>query len=261
LWRLPAFGAIFALSMFGGFRSTLLFTGILISVMFFLEGLHKTRWVFLIALVAGLTLAVVVPNANKFPKSVQRVLSVVPFADIDPTVRRDAVASWDWRVRMWKAVLPEAPQYFWLGKGYKVTPLEIFLAQEAVRRNLAPDYESFIATGLYHNGPLSVYMPFGAPGSLAFLAFLAASMRVLYLNQKHGRQHCKTVNRFLFAFFITKAIFFLGFFGALAHDMATFAGIAGLSVAINGGVCVAAASERKLHPQAVTQFRIAHGAG
>lgn len=138
---------------------------------------------------------------------------------------------------MWSAVVPEMPKYLWLGKGYALNPTDMFLTMQAVRRGYAPDYGVSLQVGDYHNGPLSVYMSFGLPGSIAFLVFLIAIGRALYLNNKNGAAGAMTFNRFLLAFFVAKVLFFLSIFGSFHSDLATFTGIAGLTVALNRGVC------------------------
>jgi hypothetical protein len=231
------FVVMIGLSMLGGFRSTLIFLIALCFFLFFVEGLLKTKWAAIAAVVALLSFTIAIPLAPKLPRAAQRVLSLIPSVEIDPVVRADAFASLDWRLRLWAAVLPEAPKYVWLGKGYALNPTDMFLTLQAVRRGFAPDYGVSMQVGDYHNGPLSVFMTFGLPGSVVFLAFLIAMGRALYLNSRNGSPHLATINRFLFAFFIAKVVFFLSVFGSFHSDLPVLTGIAGLTVALNRGVC------------------------
>jgi choline-glycine betaine transporter len=96
-----------------------------------------------------------------------------------------------------------------------------------------------ILSGDYHNGPLSVLIPFGIWGVLAFLAFVIAALRLLYLNFRYGEDALRRINTFLLSFFITKIFMFMTVFGAIHLDIAVFAGIVGLSVSLNGGMCQA----------------------
>ena len=59
--------------------------------------------------------------ANRLPLTFQRALSFLP-VNIDAGVRADAQASLDWRIEMWKALLPQVPPHLLLGKGYAITP-------------------------------------------------------------------------------------------------------------------------------------------
>jgi hypothetical protein len=96
-----------------------------------------------------------------------------------------------------------------------------------------------ILSGDYHSGPLSILIPFGIWGVLVFLAFIVSALRVLYRNHQYGDLVLQKINAFLLSFFITKLIMFVGVFGAIHQDIAVFAGIVGLSVSLNGGVCQA----------------------
>jgi hypothetical protein len=88
--------------------------------------------------------------------------------------------------------------------------------------------------GDVHNGPLSVLIPFGLYGTLAFVWFLVAGLRVLHRNWKFGDPALRNVNTLLLAAFAAHVVLFVCVFGALQVDMAIFAGLLGLSVALNG---------------------------
>lgn len=234
-WRMAAMVAIVAVGALGGFRSTVLFAGFLFLIHFFLEGLHRTR-MFPALILAGLMgFAALIPVARHLPLSVQRSLSVLPIP-VSEIARFDAEQSSRWRLDMWAVLKPEIPRYFWSGKGFTASATDYYLTQEMVRRDIVRDYESMILAGDYHNGPLSVLIPFGIWGMLAFVWFLAASMRVLYRNFQNGDPRLAFANTFLLAFFIAKAVFFFVVFGAIHLDILTFIGIVALSVSINGGI-------------------------
>jgi hypothetical protein len=224
------------LGMFSGFRSLLLLLGCIFGCLFLAERLHRSSFFPVFVLSGALSLVVLIPVADKLPDSVQRTLSFLPL-QIDFRVRRDAQASWQWRLQMWKALLPELPQYFWLGKGYALNPTDLYLTNEAARRHQIASYEGSSVAGDYHSGPLSVYVPFGVFGCLAFIALLIVSTRALYFNYCYGPAELKTINRFLFAYFCGRILFFFGVFGALAFDLQHFLGAVGLSIALNKGIC------------------------
>jgi hypothetical protein len=96
--------------------------------------------------------------------------------------------------------------------------------------------ESAQLAGDYHNGPLSVIIPFGAFGLAAVIWFWVASWRLLLHNCRHGPPELKVINTFLLAMFVTRIVQFIVIFGALATDLAYFVGIVGMSVALNGGL-------------------------
>lgn len=234
-WRLALLLLVCALSLLGGFRSALIILALVCIVQFCAEGLHRTRLLpyILVALVIGG--AALVPLAPKLPLSAQRALSILPL-DIDAAARADAQASLDWRLDMWKALVPDIPRYFWIGKGYALSPTDIYFTNEATRRGLMKGHEAAAITGDYHSGPLSVLLPFGIFGMIGFVWFIAASIHVLHRNYRYGVPEHQKINTFLFAYFVARIIFYLIGFGAFSSDLALFAGLVGLSVAVNHGV-------------------------
>jgi O-antigen ligase len=238
-WRIVLLLALIAASMLGGYRSFLIAFLLAFGIQFCLEGLHRTR-LLLVLLVGSILIAgVVLPFVQRFPSSIQRALAFLP-VPIDPVVRQDAEASSNWRVELWKSILPQVPEYFWLGKGYVFTKQDYDYAINQYTGYILPfsQEESWAAlAGDYHNGPLSVIIPFGVWGAAAFLWFLAAGWRVVYLNYRYGDPNLRIINSFLLAGFITRILIFMFIFGAFDGDMHFFVGYLGFSVCLNGGVC------------------------
>lgn len=232
-WRLLALVGIVALSLLGGFRSVLALLFLLFAVQFYFEGLFRTRLFPLLTMAAVLGFLALMPVASKLPFTAQRALSFLPL-ELSAVARADAEGSTDWRWRMWKLVWPEVPKYLLLGKGYRINPTDLYLVVESQKRGLGEDIDQPIVAGDYHSGPLSVLIPFGIFGTLAFLAFCFAALRMLYRNYRHGDPALRIINTFLLAAFIARFIFYWAIFGAFASDLAVFAGLAGLSVALNG---------------------------
>lgn len=221
----------------GGFRSFLIYCALLFTVSFFLEGLHRTRLV--VGLTFGTVLMAVVlfPFTDRLPWVIQRTLSFLP-VHVNPIVRMDAEGSLNWRLQMWQALLPDVPRYFWLGKGYAITESEYaVMSNPQAYRIIDPSQQGLALSSDYHNGPLSVILPFGIWGVLAFVWFLIAAWWAIARNRRYGDPALQTINTGLYAVFIAKVLFFLIFFGDLASDMATLSAYAGLSIAINGGIC------------------------
>lgn len=241
-WRLLLALAMATLSLVGGFRSTVVILMLLFIAQFWLEGLFRTRLLFVLLLTSVLSIAVLAPFAAKLPPAMQRGLTILPFIELDRAVELDAQGTSMWRLEMWQVLLPDVRNYFWLGKGYNINPTDLYLIQESVRRGLAKAYESAIISGDYHNGPLSIVIPFGIYGVVLFIALLIAGGRVLYYNFKYGDPAVANINRFLYAFFLARALFFFTIFGAFQTDLAMFLGIFGLSISINGGICKPGAS-------------------
>lgn len=234
-WRLVIFLTIIGLGLLGGFRSTLIVFVLVFAIQFCLEGLWRTHHLFVILAVGSALFTMSFFLLPKAPLSLQRSFSWLP-VDVDPSVQYDAMGSAEWRLKMWQTLLPEVPKYFLFGKGYAISETDLFLAQEAQKRGLAQDYEFAMIAGDYHSGPLSLLIPFGIFGTLGFIIFSFAAMRVLYKNYKYGAKSLHSVNALLFAAFVAKFIFFWLIFGFLPSDLPVFAGFVGLSVALNGGV-------------------------
>jgi O-antigen ligase len=217
------------IALWGGFRGAFIMMVMTFALLFYLERLYRT-WLFLptifMLLAAGGGLALFAP---RLPLPIQRTLSVLPLIKTDPMVRMDAEASTGWRLEMWQEVIPQIPQYLLLGKGYAFSAIE----QAQIGRD---SMGSFELVGEYHNGPLSVIVPFGMFGVIAFVWLLIAGVRVLYHNYKFGDPAYHNINTFLFGYFIARVIFFMAVFGGLSGDLPVFLGLLGLSISLNGGV-------------------------
>jgi hypothetical protein len=233
-WRLLLFLLATLGCVIGGYRGVILLFGLTFAVTFWLEGLWRTRFLPILGGAVLLVGTIAFAQADKLPWSIQRAISFLP-VQIDPLVKSNAEGSTKWRVEMWKMVLPQIPKYLFKGKGYALDPGDIYLAQQSAGRGLDATGESGSAlVGDYHNGPLSVIIPFGIYGMIGFLWFLGAGIQVLVSNYRFGDPALRYVNTFFLSTFVAKAIFFFLIFGSIAYDLAFFAGLLGLAVSING---------------------------
>jgi hypothetical protein len=229
-WRLGALCLFAVVGMATGFRSTIVIFALTLAVLFYLERLHHT-WVLLPAILGSLAIGgMMILFANRLPLSFQRSLSVLPFVQVDPVAEMSARDSTGWRLQIWQDVIPTIPQYLLVGKGYAYSAIE----QAQMTRGAGQEAVELV--GDYHNGPLSVLIPFGAFGTIAFVWFLVASIRIVYQNYKYGDPAFQNLNTFIFAYFVAKVIFFVAVFGALHTDLPAFLGLLGLSISLNGGV-------------------------
>jgi len=73
-----------------------------------------------------------------------------------------------------------------------------------VRSGLLNNYEGSLVAGDYHNGPLSVLMPFGLWGAIAVAWLLAAGVKVLYDNFRYGDVRLRLINTALLSFFLAE---------------------------------------------------------
>ncbi|MGD1086484.1 MAG: O-antigen ligase family protein [Verrucomicrobiota bacterium] len=235
-WRLLLLLAVFVVGLFGGYRSRLFLIGMFFLVQFFLEGLWRTWLMPVVLVMVAVAAGVVFAFSDRLPEAVQRSVSFLPGVKVESAVVEDAAYSVQWREDMWREVVPQIPTYFWLGKGYGFTENDLFVANQMVQSGMAPTYDPFILAGEYHSGPLSLLLPLGIFGTLAFVWFLIAGWRAVWRNYRFGDPDLRLINTFLLTFYMVRAIYFFSIFGALETDLAFFAGTAGLSVALNGGL-------------------------
>lgn len=240
-FRFLLFWVMFILIMVGGFRSICFIHVTTLLLLFFLEGLHRTRWL-LTAVIGGvLCTALLFAFSNKLPLQFQRSISFVPFLKIDPGVKADAKGSKEWRENMWAALWPQVPQYLLLGKGYALNARDFEYmgggAFASMGSNFNPAEQGLAISMDYHSGPLSTLMPFGIWGAISYLWLVMAVLIVLYRNYRYGDEGLRTVNRYLLVITIINIFVYFFVFGAYQDDVGYMAKWAGLSVALNWGVC------------------------
>ena len=258
--RRPMRLALLLLAAFGtmesGYRTCLILFLMTAGAVFVLEGLHRTRLALVLGAVGILVGAVGLTHADKLPVFVQRSISFLP-VEIDPNIRQGVEASSQWRIEIWKATIPDIPRYFFQGKGYAMNPDDMDMAN--LTDMAAPGTYSVSAavSGAYHNGGLSVLIPFGIFGLLGFLWFLGAGLRYLHRNYRHGDPALRHINTFLYGAFLAKSVFFFAVFGALHIDLCFFTGILGLSVALNGAPTVRREEAETPSPTPLLSSRIA----
>jgi hypothetical protein len=234
--RLILFVLFGFLVLLGGFRSMFIGCILIFMFQFFLEGMHRTKLLLMLIFVGMLAFVLSVPFADKLPYVIQRSIAFLP-VKIDNGVKLDAEGSSEWRIEMWKAVLPQVPDHLLLGKGYVLSQADFDFSMSGAFRTISADANGSALAGDYHSGPLSVVLTFGIWGVIAFLWFLIAGARALYRNYLYGDQTLKTINTLLLAAFLAHIVMFFFVFGGLQNDILVFAGLLGLSVSLNGGIC------------------------
>ncbi len=234
-WRTVIFVVGVIGGLFSGFRATFVLAGLIFVFQFFAEGLHKTKYLLIFTVSIGLVAILVLPYANRLPLSVQRCLTLLPL-DLDRGAIEAARGSTDWRLDMWRAVVPDIPMYFWKGKGFAIDPKDIYFSQTHISLKWMAPYEASLVAGDYHSGPLTLIIPFGIWGVLAFTWFCIASLRVLWRNYRYGDPSIQNINTFLLVGFLALLVYYLFVFGAFYMDLAKFVGLVALSISINHGV-------------------------
>lgn len=231
-WRSLLLVTAIVASMFGGFRTTLILMAAIFIILFTLEKLWRTRLAIGLFGVGLLGCGLLAGFSERFPLPVQRALSFLPIK-VDAVTKEMADYSVQWRVEMWKAVLPDVPKYLLKGKGYTYSADDLFMAHMEGTRTGAVSFDAAALAGAYHNGPLSVVIPFGIYGAIAFLWLMVAGARFLYTVYRDGALELRGINAFLFALFLARVMVFLFIFGNLYTELYYFTGILGFSVALN----------------------------
>jgi hypothetical protein len=234
-WRPITFILMLALGLLGGFRSFLILFGLVSLVQFYFEGLFRSRFFVWFSLAGVLGGTLLFAFADHLPPAVQRSISFLP-VQIDPAVRRDATGTLDWRLEMWRVVLPSVPRYLLLGKGYNFDGTDYYLTTKGSERGIFRAYEGAMISSDYHQGVLTLIIPFGIWGVLAFSAFCVASLRVLYRNYRYTAPELRLVNTFLLSYFTGRLLFYFIFYGEFNLDLMVFTGTIGISLSLNGGM-------------------------
>ena len=231
-WRMGFLVVAFGACLMGGFRSFLILLGLLFMVQFYLEGLHRTRFLGIIGGLALLGGAVTLTQSLRLPFYIQRTLSILPI-EVSPEARDSATSTLDWRLQMWQVLLPEVPKHLLMGKGYSIDRTAMYFSSDASHQEDG-GFEWAVVAGDYHNGPLSLIIPFGIWGVIAFVWFLCASIRYLYQQHRAGDPDLQQINTLLLSFFLARLILWTIFVGGFFGDLYLFTGIIGLSVSLNG---------------------------
>jgi hypothetical protein len=96
-WRLALTALFLTLGLLTGFRSAFGFVALIFIVAFFLEGLHRTRYLPVIAMLAVICGSFLFVFSKNLPPQMQRALSFLP-VNVSPSVKEDAQGSLDWRM-------------------------------------------------------------------------------------------------------------------------------------------------------------------
>src|ERR1051326_2747933 len=236
-WRMLALGGAFGLALLGGFRSTLILLGMLWVVQFYLEGMFRTRLAFVFSLAVALVGVITVTFADRLPIPIQRSLSFLPIPNLDRKAKLDAQGTLDWRIQIWKTVAPEVPRYLLFGKSFAYNGTDYYLTTEAIGRGFAYTVdEATLISGNYHQGILTVIIPFGIWGLLLFGWFCWSSLKILLRHRRNGKESLRLTNTFILAMFVTRLFFYIFLYGQFELDLPVLVGLIGLSVALNGGV-------------------------
>ena len=231
LWRVILFGLGMLLALLSGYRTTLVSSAIILIILFFLEGHHRTPRLLGWMCIGLLGVALLIPMTRYLPTPVQRSLAFLPLP-VDPLVKFDADGTIEWREGLWQVLLDDVPTYFWLGKGLTIRTVDMEWAETIGRFGADQWYRAYL-TGEHHNGFLSVIISFGIWGVLTFFWLLIAGLWVLVNHFRNGRPELRSVNAYVLAAFIAWIILFFSYWGTLYWLLKDVTGWLALSVLLN----------------------------
>jgi hypothetical protein len=240
LWRPLVMGLSFIFIFLGGFRGAIIGALLNLGMVFFLEKLHRTGALLAVifaGVLGGASLVAVVPH---LPWTFQRSLAWLPIHNIDPQAKANAEASSQWRVDMWKALWPQVPEHLLLGKGYSFSKdtYDKYMGATATFTDsgIDPANGALALANDFHSGPLSLLLPFGIWGVLAWLWLQGGGFFVMWRNYRYGDPDLRHINAFLLANFTVHSIMFWFVFGDMAGDLDGYAFNLGMSIALNHGI-------------------------
>jgi hypothetical protein len=254
IWRLIFFVLGIVATAFGGYRGMIVMLGLTLIFLFCFEGLLRSRLMPVAVLGIIFVVAIVICFSDQFPLPVQRCLAIFP-VKISYVARISAESSSTWRIDMWQGLLPQIPHYLLFGKGLTFDANDMAMYAMLGNQQVMGQAGGALAlAGDYHNGPLSVIIPFGIWGVITFLWFLWASIKVLWANFRYGDPELHKTNTFLLSYFLAKSVFFLFVFGGFYSDLFVFTGLIGFSISLNGGVARRVLKEER-PPVVFNRFR------
>ena len=236
LWRAALLFLALVACLMSGFRSLLILLGMVFVIQFYLEGPHRTRFAWILAALILVGGGAALTQLQRLPFFIQRTLSFLPI-EVSSEVKASSVTTLEWRLQMWQALLPEVPKYLLKGKGCGIDRSAMYFSTDAAHQG-NEGFEWAIVAGDYHNGPLSLIIPFGIWGVIGFGWFVCAALRYLYHQHRRRDPLLQNINTLLLSFFLARLILWTLFVGSFFGDLYIFTGIIGLSVSLNGTVPV-----------------------
>jgi hypothetical protein len=124
-------------------------------------------------MVFAIILLISINAVHPLPLGVQRTLSFLP-GHWDSRAVKDAEASTEWRLQMWKEI-PKSSRYIHnrlMGDGFGFTRAELLAMERQQFRTGELSQEDSLIIGAFHNGPLSTVRYVGFFGFLLYYGLL-----------------------------------------------------------------------------------------
>ncbi len=160
-----------------GNRITLVFNMLLLCIyLFIVKRISLQRFLFHPAtMLVGVAFSLMCAFAQHLPLTFQRVLAVIPFANVSWVAKTAASATIGWRFKVWEAALRQVPDYLMLGKGFAFSAEDVMTI--SARSLFMNDIDYVLASRNYHNGVIRVLLDLGPLGLLFVLGFIFLMIR------------------------------------------------------------------------------------
>ena len=201
-----------------GHRAVAVLLGLIIFVYIFVKRREARLFQFLkLAGVMIILVTIIYIFVGELPRTFQRAFAWLPGINVSYEAGMDASNTSEWRIELWRQLIPMIPDYLWIGRGLAFSQIE---AQSAsvLASDVGTQHLYFTAVHLYHNGPLLLVLDLGLFGFALGLGFMLSgivhygrlSRRIL------GGSGWNTAYIVFYSFFVGDCIFFLTVFGAVA---------------------------------------------
>lgn len=216
-WGLLAASACAGI-LISGFRSTLA----VILLLFFIVCLLYKRWfVSIVVPLLWLGMLMLLSSSKtllELPFGIQRILSVLPFLEVNSQARENALASTEWRVEMWKWAFDDRERFIQdkvFGDGFArdINILKANIYEEAY--HLTNNQQlSFAWNGLWHSGPVSTIQTIGYVGlTLYFIISIIGMVYAWQVGRIYRYSKYSLGILFVTAIYLTRPLGFFFIFG------------------------------------------------
>jgi hypothetical protein len=212
-WYVIATLLVIGLGGLSGHRMVLVIIGLTIWIHIYFQVRNKVTFILLSVLLISAGLLVIGQLAPLLPKAHQRMLSVVPLANVAQDVSMDAAGTVTWRIKVWKEAIGMIPDYLWLGKGFAFSADE-HLSRAALFSEAYATRWAIVQTA-FHQGVLSLLVGTGLAGFIAGTGVLLGTS--LRHNQAKKREwndeKLQRMHNVMFSYFVSQVIIYVFVYG------------------------------------------------
>jgi len=215
----PAVMFVFALSflMLGlsGHRTVVVLLGLtmLVYVVIRRHSVRLSQYLRLLSILI-LSVAGIYLFAEHLPLAFQRAFAWLPGIQVSYLAGIDASSTSEWRIELWKRLIPMIPDYLLLGRGMAFSVRE-FNDASGLISDRSTLHLVFIAVHLYHNGPLWFLIDLGMAGFIAGVVFMVGG--IVHYGRKIKTltegSWWKSIFIVFYSFFVGYCVFFFAVIG------------------------------------------------